>query len=137
LGYGEDFGIDPDPAAIVAVHYYNGGYVLDEKLYQTQLLNEHLTASLKGMAKAPIVADSAEPKSIAEQQQAGLNVIAAEKGPDSVRAGIKKVQGMRISQGHPAPGHHFFSSALITIPRRCSLAESFQSLRVIFATHRE
>jgi phage terminase large subunit len=97
LGYGEDFGFDPDPAAIVAVYYYNGGYILDEKLYQTQLLNEHLTASLKGMAKAPIVADSAEPKSIAEQQQAGLNVIATEKGPDSVRAGIKKVQGLRIS----------------------------------------
>jgi phage terminase large subunit len=97
LGYGEDFGFDPDPAAIVAVYYYNGGYILDERLYQTELLNEHLTASLKGMAKAPIIADSAEPKSIAEQQQAGLNVIAAEKGPDSVRAGIKHVQGLRIS----------------------------------------
>jgi phage terminase large subunit len=97
LGYGEDFGFDPDPAAVVAVYWYNGGYILDERLYQTELLNEHLTASLKGMAKAPIIADSAEPKSIAEQQAAGLNVIAAEKGPDSVRAGIKHVQGLRIS----------------------------------------
>lgn len=97
LGYGEDFGFDPDPAAIVAVYWYNGGFILDEKLYQTELLNEHLSTSLKSLPKAPIIADSAEPKSIAEQQQAGLNVIAAEKGPDSVRAGIKHVQGLRIS----------------------------------------
>ena len=37
LGYGLDFGFDPDPAAIVAIYWYNGGYILDEKLYQTEL----------------------------------------------------------------------------------------------------
>jgi phage terminase large subunit len=97
LGYGLDFGFDPDPAAVVAIYWYNGGYILDEKLYQTQLLNEHLAASLTALPKAPIVADSAEPKSIAELQTHGLNVIPCEKGKDSVDFGIKRVQGLRIS----------------------------------------
>jgi phage terminase large subunit len=75
------------------VYWYNGGYMLDEKLYQTELLNEHLAATLKGLPKAPVVADSAEPKSIAELQTYGLNVVPCEKGQESVRLGIKQVQG--------------------------------------------
>ena len=97
VGYGLDFGFDPDPAAIIAIYYYNGGYILDEKLYQTKLLNEDLATYLKNFPKAPIVADSAEPKSIAELRQHKLNVIEAIKGPDSVRVGIKQVQGLKIS----------------------------------------
>jgi phage terminase large subunit len=97
LGYGLDFGFDPDPAAIVGVYWYNGGYILDEKLYQTQLLNDHLAASLKALPKAPVVADSAEPKSIADIAQQGVSIIPCEKGADSVDFGIKHVQGLRIS----------------------------------------
>ena len=97
LGYGLDFGFDPDPAAIVAIYYYNGGYILDEKLYQNELLNEHLATVLKNLPKAPIVADSAEPKSIEELRRHKLNIIPAQKGPDSVHSGIKKVQGLKIS----------------------------------------
>jgi PBSX family phage terminase large subunit len=97
LGYGLDFGFDPDPAAIVAIYWYNGGFILDEKLYQTQLLNDHLAASLKALPKAPVVADSAEPKSIADIAQQGVSIIPCEKGADSVDFGIKHVQGLRIS----------------------------------------
>lgn len=97
VGYGLDFGFDPDPAAIVAIYYHNGGYILDEKLYQNNLLNEHLATALKNLPKAPIIADSAEPKSIAELRGHKLNVIECEKGPDSVRSGIKQVQGLKIS----------------------------------------
>lgn len=97
LGYGLDFGYDPDPAALVAIYYHNGGYILDEKIYSTKLLNENLSTSIKLLPPAPIVADSAEPKSIAELKHYGLNIIGCEKGADSVSFGIKKVQGMRIS----------------------------------------
>jgi phage terminase large subunit len=97
LGYGLDFGFDPDPAAIIAIYWHNGGYILDEKLYQTELLNEHLAATFNGLPKAPIIADSAEPKSIEELKRYGLNVIPCEKGRDSVNFGIKHVQGLRIS----------------------------------------
>ncbi len=97
IGHALDFGFDPDEAAIVSIYWYNGGYILDEKLYQTELLNEHLIATLKSLKKAPVVADSAEPKSIRELQLAGLHVIPCEKGSDSVVFGIKHVQGLRIS----------------------------------------
>jgi phage terminase large subunit len=63
LGYGLDFGFDPDPAAIVAVYYHNGGYILDEKLYAKRLTNSNLATSIKLLPSAPIVANSAEPKS--------------------------------------------------------------------------
>lgn len=95
--YGLDFGFDPDPAAIVAIYQYNGGYVLDEILYQTELDNEHLANVLLNKPKAPVICDSAEPKSIAELRKYGVDAHPCEKGPDSVRAGIKHVQSLRLS----------------------------------------
>ena len=97
LGYGLDFGFDPDPAALVAVYYYNGGYILDERLYETNLLNEQLATNIKLNPKAVVIADSAEPKSIAEIKRYGINITPCEKGKDSVEYGIKQVQGLRIS----------------------------------------
>lgn len=97
IGYGLDFGFDPDPAAIVAIYYYNGGYILDELLYQTELLNEHLALFLKGLPFAPIIADSAEQKAIEDIKRYNLNILGAEKGPGSVKAGIKEVQSFKIS----------------------------------------
>jgi phage terminase large subunit len=97
LGYGLDFGFDPDPASIVALYYYNGGYILDEVLYQTELDNEDLANVLKRQPKGITVADSAEPKSINELRKYGADVYPCVKGADSVRWGIKHVQGLRIS----------------------------------------
>jgi phage terminase large subunit len=98
-GRGLDFGFDPDPTAVLAVYWYNGGIILDEELYQTRLLKEHLATSIKAQPNpsAPIVADSAEPKSITDMQSHTLNVIPCEKGPDCVDFGIKHVQGLEIS----------------------------------------
>lgn len=96
--YGLDFGFDPDPMALTAVYYYNGGYILDEIGYQTGLLNRHIASLIRNQPqKAMVVADSAEPKSIAELKEQGIDVIPAVKGADSVRFGIKKMQGFRIS----------------------------------------
>lgn len=97
IGHALDFGFDPDPAAIVSIYYYNGGYILDEKLYQTRLLNEHLAIFLKSLPQAPIVADSAEEKAIEDIRRYGLTIHGAEKGPGSVKAGIKEVQSQKIS----------------------------------------
>jgi phage terminase large subunit len=44
-----------------------------------------------------VIADSAEPKSIAEMQEYGLNVIGAQKGPGSRNQGIQYVQDQRMS----------------------------------------
>jgi phage terminase large subunit len=95
--YGLDFGYHPDPVTVVAVYYYNGGYILDQKIYQLEMSNRELANSLKNFEKALIIADSAEPKSIAELKTYGLNVQPCIKGSDSVQYGIKAVQDQRIS----------------------------------------
>ena len=96
-GYGLDFGYNPDPAAIVAVYYYNGGYILDELLYQRETDNPTLAKMFKNLPQGLVVADSAEPKSISEISSFGVNIIGAEKGKESVRYGVKTLQSQRIS----------------------------------------
>lgn len=97
LGYGLDFGFDPDPAALVAVYYHNSGYILDEKVYANRLTNQQLATSIKLLPSAPIVGDSAEPKSIEELRVLDVQVIPCEKGNDSINFGIKHVQALPIS----------------------------------------
>ena len=53
--------------------------------------------SALGFSKAVIVADAAEPKSIAEIKKGGIQKIkAAQKGPDSIMHGIQKLQNYEI-----------------------------------------
>jgi phage terminase large subunit len=106
MGYALDFGFDPDPACIIAIYWYNGGFILHEILYQTELLNSHLISTFKALPKAPIIVDSAEPKSIAELQAAGLNVVPCTKGADSVHVGIEHVQGQPISYTRSSTNLH-------------------------------
>lgn len=95
--YGVDFGYHPDPTAIVAIFYYNGGYILDEVTFQLEMSNREIAETLKNLPRALTIADSAEPKSIDELKMYGLNVAPAIKGPDSIRQGIKTVQDQKIS----------------------------------------
>lgn len=97
VGRGVDFGFDPDPAAVVDVWYHNGGYILEEKLYETRLLDDQLATHLLSYTKAPTVADSAEPKAIEGLRRRGVKLSETEKGHNSVVAGIKHVQGIKIS----------------------------------------
>lgn len=95
---GLDFGWHPDPCALVDIYEYNGGFIFDEITYQTNLKNRQLaTIILNQSEKAIVVADSNEPKSIDELRELGVDVIPCEKGADSVRFGIKKLQGLAIS----------------------------------------
>jgi len=96
--YGLDFGYTNDPTAIVAVYYHDGGYILDEIVYKSGMLNSQIGDMLLAQEKqAIVVADSAEPKSIAELKKRGIMVVPADKGRDSVRNGIGVVQDQRIS----------------------------------------
>ena len=95
--YGLDFGYTNDPSAIVAIYYYNGGYVLDEILYQKGLSNKQLADTFSNIKPALIIADSAEPKSIDEIRGYGVNILPTEKGKDSVRSGVQLVQAQQIS----------------------------------------
>lgn len=95
--YGLDFGYSNDPTGIVAVYYYNGGYILKEITYQKGLSNKQIADILNSVPKALVIADSAEPKSIDELKLYGVNVLGAQKGQGSVLQGIQFVQQQRIS----------------------------------------
>jgi len=81
--YGLDFGYSNDPTAIIAIYYYNGGYILDEITFQKGLSNKQIADILKNHDTALVIADSAEPKSIDEIASYGISIAGAIKGKDS------------------------------------------------------
>ena len=96
---GLDWGFAVDPFAYIDMYYDKTRrelYIFDE-IYKTGLLNDAAIEMIKarGIGKERIVADSAEPKSIAEFRKEGLNVKGARKGKDSVAYGIKWLQKLR------------------------------------------
>ena len=95
--YGLDFGYTNDPTSIVAIYYYNGGYILDEILFQKGMSNKQIADTLINYNKALVIADSAEPKSIDEIRSFGVNIQPASKGQGSVSQGIQTVQSEQIS----------------------------------------
>ena len=95
--YGLDFGYTNDPTAIVAIYYYNGGYILDEVAYTKGLSNKQIADLLLNVKKALVIADSAEPKSIDDIKGYGISILPTVKGKDSVRYGINVVQEQQIS----------------------------------------
>ncbi len=100
---GIDFGFSHDPAAVVLVGKSGSNLYLKELVYETGLLNDQLADKIKsaGYGHLSGVADSAEPKSIHALSAGGLNIAAAIKGPDSVRAGILAVREYTL---HVDPG---------------------------------
>lgn len=96
---GLDFGYSNDPSALVDIYYYNGGYILDEQLYQKGLSNKQIADVIQNLpnSQTMVIADSAEPKSIDEIRSYGINIIPVVKGKDSVTQGIQFVQQQRIS----------------------------------------
>jgi len=83
--YGLDFGYTNDPTAIVAVYYYNGGYILDEICYTKGLSNKQIADILLNEQRALVVADSAEPKSIEEIRSYGVTITSAVKKAGETR----------------------------------------------------
>lgn len=95
--YGMDFGYSNDPTAIVAIYRYNGGFILDEIVYQKGLSNKQIADILNTHQKVLCIADSAEPKSIDEIMSYGVYIMGSQKGQGSVNQGIQYVQDQRIS----------------------------------------
>ncbi|NDW09523.1 PBSX family phage terminase large subunit [Dysgonomonas sp. 520] len=88
---GIDFGFTNDPTSIIDVRLSEGMLFLDEIAYQTGLTNPHIAEILREngiQSDLNIVADSAEPKSIAELQNRGFRIEGAQKGVDSINIGI-------------------------------------------------
>ncbi|MCY9511639.1 PBSX family phage terminase large subunit [Paenibacillus larvae] len=99
--FGLDFGYTNDPSALVAALVNKESkkiYIFDEH-YEKAMKNDDIAEMIKnkGYAKERIIADSSEPKSIAEIRRYGIpRIRAAEKGPDSVKAGIQYIQQYEI-----------------------------------------
>lgn len=87
---GLDFGYDK-PTAVEHLRLNVGEVWIDEIVYAPGLTNPQIAQRIKdaGLAHLTIVADSAEPKSIQELRNAGLIVVPADKGDDSIRIGLQ------------------------------------------------
>jgi phage terminase large subunit len=106
-----DFGFTNDPSAVVDLYRYEGGFLLDERLYLTDQKNKALANALRtaegltpaaqdgtyvGRTHTLTIADSSEPKSIAEIRDYGVLITGAVKGPDSIDYGIQLVQQQKL-----------------------------------------
>jgi len=95
---GLDFGYSNDPTVIVSIYQYNGGFIVDEELYQKGMHNSDIANFINNLDRQIMtVADSAEPKSIDEIKMHGINIVGAQKGQGSVNRGIDFVQSQKIS----------------------------------------
>jgi phage terminase large subunit len=97
LCYGMDWGYSNDPTSLIAMYKYNDAYIFDELIYQKGLLNSDISDLLKTNAVKDIVyADSAEPKSIAELNSYGHNVLPVTKGRDSIVYGLNLINQNKV-----------------------------------------
>lgn len=95
---GLDFGYSVDPSVLEAIYEYNGGYIIDEELYEKGLSNKSIADYILNQEEqCLVIADSAEPKSIDEISDYGVKIIGSQKGQGSVLQGIQFVQDQKIS----------------------------------------
>lgn len=106
-----DFGFTNDPAAVTDIYRWNGGFILKEVLYATGQKNRTIANAIRvseglkpvdeaghyeGRTTVLTVADSAEPKSIADLNDCGVRTVGAIKGPDSLDYGIQTMQDQKL-----------------------------------------
>jgi phage terminase large subunit len=90
IGIGLDFGYTNDPTAIIEIYNYNGQRIINERAYQTGLLNSDIAKLLP--KNVVVYADSSEPKSIDEIKRFGITIKGVIKGKDSINYGIDVMQ---------------------------------------------
>ena len=97
--HGVDWGFGSDPFAYGKIHFDKTRrrlYICHE-VCAVGLLNREAADTIRPyVGHDLVVCDSAEPKSIEEFRQFGINAVGAEKGKGSVEFGIKFLQGLEI-----------------------------------------
>ncbi len=97
IGHGMDFGFAVDPSTLISLYKWNNAYIFDEVLYKKGMLNRDISRFLESNGiKENIIADSAEPKSIAELVGYGHQVFPVSKGRDSIIYGINLINQNEI-----------------------------------------
>ena len=94
--YGIDWGFTNDPTAVVEVCEFDGKLWINEILYEKGLTNADIADKLDGFRGQEFIADSAEPKSIEDIRRRGFRIRPCDKGRDSVRSGIDKLQQYQL-----------------------------------------
>ena len=97
--FGQDFGFSIDPTTLVevAIDKTKRKIYIKEHLYKPKLTTTEIAQINKRIcAKSLIVADSAEPRLIAELSSQGCNIIATEKGAGSITAGLALMQDYEL-----------------------------------------
>jgi len=106
-GFGLDFGYSIDEAAIAEVGFIGNNLYLRERLYKTNQTNPDLARELKGILKDSenqfVVADNAEPKSITEIRQTGIQIVPCVKGKDSINHGIQRIKQYNLYIDYNSP----------------------------------
>ena len=96
---GLDFGFTNDPTAIVASIVKDDDIFIFKEFTGTGKTNQQIAEIITsmGFAKSTIIADSAEPKSVAEIRKCGiLRIKESAKGKDSIIHGIQRLQGYNL-----------------------------------------
>jgi phage terminase large subunit len=91
---GIDFGFATSKFASLEVYQYNGQYIINELLYETQLTNQDAASRLisNGYKQGTLMyCDSAEPKSIEELRRAGINAVKCDSKTDIKQFAIQKL----------------------------------------------
>ncbi|MBQ1265445.1 MAG: PBSX family phage terminase large subunit [Proteobacteria bacterium] len=99
--FGLDFGFSQDPTAFIhaMIDTRKREIYLCNEIYKTHLLIDDMYREIKalGFDGAEIIADSAQPGTIAELKKRGLiRIKPAKKGQNSVRDGIARLQDYKI-----------------------------------------
>lgn len=98
-GFGLDFGYSVDPTAIVEAGFIGRSLYVREHCYEKELNNRDIAARLLKLThglSVPVVADSAEPKSIDEIRGYNQPCLASIKGPDSISNGIQRIKQFNL-----------------------------------------
>ena len=96
---GLDFGFTNDPTAIVASIVKGDDIFIFKEYTSTGKTNQQIAEIITsmGFSKSTIIADSAEPKSVAEIRKCGiLRIKESAKGKDSIIHGIQRLQGYNL-----------------------------------------
>ena len=121
--FGLDFGFTNDPSALEEVCLAHGDLWVDERIYETGMTNPMIAERAKSLGmtrKDCIIADCAEPKSIAEIRAEGMWIVASPKGADSIVVGLdilRRRDGKRTNDPEDRNNHGIDALRYVALDR--------------------
>ncbi len=98
--FGLDWGWFPDPVSVIALYYYNGGYIVDEIIHGTNIEDEMVANAIKGVSgwdSTYVVCGADEPKSIEMLRKYRIRAEATDNRKGSVVYRIKATSVKKVS----------------------------------------